>query len=607
MTYDLKKLDLLPLQCGVYLMKDEKNSVIYVGKANLLRQRVKQYFVPGRDSRDIIPHLISHVAEIDTVVVSSEKEALLLENTLIKQHQPKYNALLKDDKGYIALKINHKNKWPMLQLIRYKGKPAADGLYFGPYVSALAARKTFELMNHLFPLRQCSDQELMRRTRPCILYDMKRCIAPCVNKCTKAEYDHHVERTVKFLRGQDKEVLKELYAEMHSYADALEFEKAADLLKTIRQIESTLEEQHVDRPLGGDTDLFSLFRQGDEVIISKMWVRKGKLLDARAYNFSNAAEEDEELFSSFLLQHYALPNELPKEILVSIDLPDAALIAEILSEQRHSVRIFRPLRGDKAALLQIASRNAEASFKKEKDEQTIREKTLFEMQEAFHLNRYPERIECFDNSHTGGSQAVSSLIVFLDGKKEISQYRKYILKSIAPGDDYGAMREVLTRRYKRAKEENNLPDLLIVDGGKGHLQIGLKVMAELNIITVDVIGLAKEEGRHDKGVTAEKVFLPNLKDPILLRKTSKALFLLQQIRDEAHRFAISFHRKRRGKEILKSALEEIPGIGPVKRKALLRHFGSVQKIREATVEQLQAMKGLSKANVQAILDWRAAQ
>lgn len=605
MLYNTKKLDLLPLQCGVYLMKDSKGVILYVGKANSLRQRVKQYFAPGRDTREIIPYLIAHVSLIDTIIVSSEKEALLLENTLIKQHQPKYNALLKDDKGYIALKITHKSKWPKLQLVRYKGKPPADGLYFGPYTSALSARKTFDLISHLFPLRQCSDQELVRRTRPCILYDMKRCIAPCVNKCTKAEYDHHVERTVKFLRGQDKEVLKDLYTELQELSQNLEFEKAHELLKTIRQIEGTIEEQHVDRLLGGDADLFALFRQAEEVIIAKIVVRNGKLLDSRAYNFSNIVEDDEELLTSFLLQHYAQQQEIPKEILVSIDLPDSRLIEEILQEKKSSVRIFRPLRGDKSALMELAQRNAEASFKKEKNEQAIREKTLFEMQDQFHLTRYPEIIECFDNSHTAGSEPVSSLVVFRDGKKDTRHYRKYALKTVKPGDDYGSMYEVLSRRYKRAKEEDTLPDLLIVDGGKGHLQIALKVLAELNIITLDVIGVAKEEGRHDKGSTAEKVFLPNIKDPIFLRRTSPVLFLLQQMRDEAHRFAITFHRQRRSKKLIKSALEDIPGIGPVKRKALLRHFGSVKKLREASPEELKAVKEINRTDIQTILDWKA--
>lgn len=599
-------LESFPTKPGVYLMKGQDKTILYIGKAKNLRQRVKQYFVPGRDSRVIIPLLVSQVTEIDTIIVSSEKEALLLENTLIKDHQPKYNALLKDDKTYIALKINNKHPWPMLQVVRYRGRPEPDGLYFGPYTSAISARTTLDLLQRIFPLRQCSDQELIRRTRPCILYDMKRCIAPCVNKCTKEEYEHHVKRTIQFLRGQDNVVLKELYEDMRTCADNLEFETADEILKTIRQIEKTVEEQHVDRPLGGDEDAIAIFRQGEEVTIAQLIIRGGRLIGSKRYNFAHIAEEDDELLSSFLLQQYQGMSDVPKEILLPIELEEADLISDIISnEQKHKIHIHTPQRGTKKHLVDMAFSNAEASFKKEKDERAIREKTLFEMQEKFHLKHYPRRIECFDNSNISGTEPVSVLIVYIDGQKSPALYRKYKIKTVSSPDDYSTMHEVLTRRYKRAQEEKNLPDLLIVDGGKGHLNIALKVMSELNIITVDVIAVAKEQGRHDKGVTAEQIFLPNLKDPILLRSTSSVLFLLQRIRDESHRFAITFHRQRRNKETLKSVVEEIPGIGSKKQKLLLRHFGSAKKLFEATEEELKQVKGISKPNIQAILSFKS--
>lgn len=601
-NYDTLKLDSFPTQSGVYLMKNKEGIVIYVGKAKNLKQRVKQYFVPGRDNRAIIPLLVSKIFYIDTIVVSSEKEALLLENTLIKQHWPKYNALLKDDKTYVAIKINNKHPWPKVQLVRYKGKPKPDGIYFGPYTSALSARTTFELLNRLFPLRQCSDQELARRTRPCILYDMKRCVAPCVQKCSKEEYFQHVERTIKFLRGQDREVLKELYEEMQRYSEDLEFEEAQNVLKIIRQIERTVEEQNVDKPLGTDTDAIAIFREGEEVILIQLIIRAGKLLGSKHYNFAHIAEEDGELLSSFLLQQYIGHVDLPAEILLPLELSEADFIAEILSaEQRRKVYILTPQRGNKRALLDMAYANAESTFKKEKDVRAIREKTLFEMQEKLRLTRYPKVIECFDNSNISGQEPVSAMVVFFDGESDKSRYRKYKINSIQQPDDYATMHEVLMRRYKRAKEENNLPDLLVVDGGKGHLNVALKVLAELNIITVDVISVAKEQGRHDKGITAEQIFLPNNKDPIMLRPTSPIVFLLQRIRDEAHRFAISFHRQRRNKQTLKSAIEDIPGIGPIKRKALLTHFGSVKKLLLASIEEIKQVKGLSQANIDAIL------
>jgi len=584
-------------------MKKRGGDVLYIGKANNVRQRLRQYFVPGGDGRFMIPFLVSKVEEIDAIVVTSEKEALLLENTLIKQHQPPYNVLLKDDKSYIALKITNKQRWPSIQLVRYKGKPKPDGLYFGPYTGAGAARQTMDLLHRLFPLRQCSDQELARRTRPCILYDMKRCIAPCVNKCTKEEYDHHVERTIKFLRGQDKEVLKDLYQEMDSYADALEFEKAGMLLKTIRQIEKTIETQNVDKPLGVDSDALAIFRQAEEVILSQMIFRGGKLVGSRNFNFTKIAQDDQEILESFLLQHYEKAGQpFPAEILLPIPLSDAEVIADILSaNQPRKVYIFSPQRGEKKSLVEMAYLNAEAAFKREKDTQAIREKTLLEMQERLHLSHYPRYIECLDNSNLAGTNPVASIVSFTDGQKDGSRYRKYKIKTTESPDDYLTMREVLMRRCKRGKEENNLPDLLIVDGGKGHLNVALKVMAELNIISIDVIGVAKEQSRHDKGLSSEQIFLPNIKDPILLKRTSPILFLLQQIRDEAHRSAITFHRKRRSKKTLRSSIDDVPGIGPAKRLSLLRHFGSLKKLLQAKPEDLEQLKGLSQKNREAIL------
>lgn len=601
MPFDIKKLDLFPLKPGVYLMKGPQDEMLYIGKANNLRQRVKQYFAPGGDGRVMIPFLISKVETIETIIVTSEKEALLLENNLIKQHRPKYNALLKDDKTYIALKINIRHPWPMVSLIRYRGRPKADGLYFGPYTSAFAARETLDLIQRIFPLRQCSDQELLRRTRPCILYDMKRCIAPCVNRCTKEEYDHYVDGAVKFLKGQDKEVLKDLVGEMERQAEVLEFERASEILQTIKQIEKTIESQKVDKPLGEDADAFGIFRQGDEAVLCQLLFRSGKLVGSRRHNFSRIAQDDHELLESFLLQNYDEQAELPHEILLSAALENTNDIAEILSASRkRGVRIYAPQRGEKLAMVEMAIANAESFFRQEKDLQAMRERTLLEMEERFHLNRYPERIECFDISSIAGTEIVATMVVFTDGQKDSRRYRKYKIRSVDQSDDYASMREALSRRYQRAKDENDLPDLLVVDGGKGHLNMALKVLEELDIATIDVIGLAKEEGRHDRGMTEEQVFLPGAKDPILLRKNSPVLFLLQQIRDEAHRTAITYHRKLRTKKMVKSALEDIPGIGPKKRSLLLKHFGSIKKLREATPEEIAQIPRVTQKDIDAI-------
>ncbi|CUI17096.1 UvrABC system protein C [Candidatus Protochlamydia naegleriophila] len=601
MSYDPKKIDLFPTLPGVYLMKDEQGDVLYVGKAKNLRQRVKQYFVPGRDGRLMIPFLVAKIILIETIVVTSEKEALLLESNLIKQYKPRYNALLKDDKSYIALKIAHKDEWPTVRLVRYKGSPEPDGLYFGPYTSAQAARQTLDLLNRLFPLRQCSDQEFARRVRPCLLYQMKRCAGPCGSQCTKDDYNQHLDRTIKFLRGQNKEVLKDLHDEMRRYVQELEFERADQILKTIRYIEKTIESQYVDRPLGHDADAVGLFRHGDDVVLTLLLFRGGRLVGTRHFEFNHIAEEDHELLASFLLQHYDGRGEIPPDILLPVKMSDEQPVEDILSSRRgNKVTLHVPQRGEKKVLLEMAYTNAEALFKTQKDEVTLREKTLLEMQERFSLTNYPTRIECFDNSNIAGAEPVSSMVAFTNGLKDSKRYRTYRLKIGSKPDDYAAMQEVLMRRYRRAKEENDLPDLVVVDGGKGQLNVALKVFEELNVTGVDIIGLAKEQGRHDKGMTAEQVFLPEQKDPIVLKSNSPVLFLLQKIRDEAHRVAISFHRKRRSKTTLRSALDDIPGIGPARRKALLTHFGSLKKVELASDEELKGVKGISMANIAAI-------
>lgn len=494
MPFDTKKLNDFSADTGVYLMKNRQGSVLYVGKAKNLRQRIRQYFVSGGDGRVMIPYLIPLVETIDTIVVKSEKEALLLENNLIKQYKPKYNALLKDDKSYIALKVT-KHTWPRIDLVRYRGKPKADGMYFGPYTSAMAARKTLDLLHKIFPLRQCSDIEFSHRTRPCILYDMKRCIAPCVNYCTHDEYEELLKKTIRFLKGQDKEIVQELYKEMHRYSEALEFEKAGAIWQTITQIEKTIEGQNVDKPLGIDADVLGIFRQGEEVILSQLQFRHGRLTAARHYNFTQIAQDDPELLSSFIIQHYESQEVLPHEILVPTVLSEAEIIEEILSQNRaRKVAIHNPQRGHKKAVLQMAYANAEATFKKEKDAQAIRERTLLEIQEKFHLTNYPERIECFDISNISGAETVASLVVFTDGEKDSQRYRKYKIKEVKSIDDYSSMLEVLMRRLKRGKEENDLPDLIMIDGGKGHLNVAIKAMQELNIISVDLISIVKEEG-----------------------------------------------------------------------------------------------------------------
>lgn len=579
---------------GVYLMKNSAGVVIYVGKAKSLQKRLKQYFQPGRDERPMVPYLTAEIATIDIIVVPNEKEALLLENTLIKKHQPKYNALLKDDKTFISLMINHKHPWPMIKLIRTKGQPKKDGLFFGPYTSAYAARQTFELMTKLFPLRQCSDEELKKRTRPCLLYGIKRCMAPCVGKCTKDEYKIFVEQAIDFLRGHDKKVVQALKAEMEKASEALEYEKAGALLSTIRQIEHVTQGGGiVARTTGKDTDALALYREGSEVMLAQLFFREGKLVGSEHYTFSEAAETNEELMSSFILQYYKDRQDRPEEIV----LPFA--LSPYLKEIIH-IPLLCPQKGDKKAIVQIAEKNAKALFDQEKDENELAEKMLLDLQETLHLNRFPERIECFDTSNISGSDLVASMIAYTHGKYDKKRTRLFKIRDIPVGDDYAALHQVVSRRLIRAKEENDLPDLIIVDGGKGQLGRALEVIKELDIATVDVISVAKQEGKHDKGLTQEQIYLTSSPDPILLPLHSPLLFLLQRIRDEAHRTAIGFHRKQRSKRTMTSMIDEIPGIGPIKKKRLLSHFGSLQRILSASESALLEVKGITSKDIEQI-------
>jgi len=600
--YDPKQLDKFSLEPGVYLMKNETGEVIYVGKAKQLKKRIKQYFASSGDSRPMIPYLLEEIAHIDTIVVENEKEALLLENTLIKKHQPKYNAFLKDDKTFISLMINHQHPWPRIQLIRYKGKPKLKGHYFGPYTSAFAARQTYELLTKLFPLRQCSDEELKRRSRPCLLYGIKRCIAPCVELCSKEEYHTLVEGAMQFLKGKDQEVLAKLYEEMELASESLEFEKAAALLQTIKQIEHVTNTRQIVQKAGSkDSDSIALFRQGDDVILMQLFVREGKLVGSEHYSFSHALEEDEALFTSFVLQCYQQKRDLPQEILLPIILKEAHVLEEILMEaHQKKIQILTPEKGNKKALVRLARKNAKTTFEQEKDETELREKMLLDLSETLKLTRFPRRIECFDTSNISGSDLVASMVAFTDGLYDKKRTRYYKIKNIEKGDDYAALHQVLSRRLMRAKDEDDLPDLVLIDGGKGQLNIGLKVFKELDIANVDLAAITKEEAKHTKGLTAERIFLPDQPEPVSLSTHSPLLFLLQQIRDAAHERAIGFHRKRRSKRILTSALEAIPGIGPIKKKRLLKHFGSFKRIQLATDEELLSVKGVTAKDVEAI-------
>lgn len=589
-------LDKIPKEPGVYLMKNKGGEILYIGKAKQLRSRVKQYFVPGRDGRMMVPFLTSQVSDIETIVTFSEKEALLLENNLIKKHQPKYNVLLKDDKTFISLTVNHKHAWPMIRIARYRGKPKEGGLHFGPYTSAFAARQTLDLMNRVFKLRQCSDRELTSRNRPCLLYSIKRCLAPCVGKCTDEDYSIEVKRAIDFLKGNDKAVVKELMEEMDKASANLEYERAGALHKTMQQIEHvTRSKQTIVRSKGKDCDIFALYHEGKHHIIAQLIYREGRLIGADHFKFIELASTDEEIWESFLLQHYQDPQKRPPEVLLPIDLKNHKTLEELLE-----LSIVHPRKGEKAHLIELALKNARSIGV----EAHSKEELLLDLQETCGLDRCPVRIECFDTSNISGTDLVACMVGFTDGKRDKERTRLFKVKGVDKPDDYGAMREVLTRHYSKAKEKDELPDLTLVDGGKGQLNVALEVFKELEIANVDVISLAKEEGRHDKGLNFEKIFIPYKKDPIFLSPRSSTLFILQQIRDEAHRVAISYHRKRRSKRLIQTELDLITGIGPKKRTLLLKHFGSVKQIKEASRSQLEEVSGLTKKDVEALINFQ---
>jgi excinuclease ABC subunit C len=588
-------LDTLPLKPGVYLMKDASGKILYIGKAKALKERVKQYF-NFTDTRAMIPFLLNQLHEIEHIVTFSEKEALILENTLIKKHKPKYNILLKDDKTFISLVINPKEKWPRIKLIRYKeDQKKEEGLYFGPYTSALSARATFETMTKIFPLRQCSDRELLSRKRPCLLYSIKRCLAPCVAKCTKLDYDHTVKEAVYFLKGKSQSVLNDLKKNMEKAANALEFEKAGSILKTIRQIEETLSKQKSSVKLNiHDLDAINFIRKGHYTLFIKLIFRNGSLVSSEHYDFSLTFENDDEMLSSFLMQHY-VKEKAPEEILLPIEIEDHKTLSEIIE-----AKITTPERGDKKNIIDLAYENAKSIYEQEKMSGASKEELLLELKETLGLSRLPLKIECYDTSHISGSDAVASMAAFTNGIKDKKRSRIYKIKKQKNADDYSSLRETLTRRLTRALEEDELPDLIIVDGGKGQLSTVLDVCKNLNIASLDVISLAKEESRHDKGLTKERIFIPDKLEPISLNPHSSLHFFLQTIRDEAHRKAIQFHRKKRQERVKLSVLDNIQGIGPLKKKRLLQEFGSVKRILEATDDELSKVKSINKNDIEAL-------
>jgi len=590
----------LPTRSGVYLFKDKRGKVLYVGKAKNLRARVRQYLL-GHDSRYKVRYLVAQARDVQPIITDTEKEALILENSLIKKYKPRYNAKLKDNTAFLHLRLDVKNDWPRYTLTRKVRDDRAR--YFGPYPSASKARDTLAFLERNFQLRTCNDKELKARTRPCILHQMHRCAAPCVEGYTdKVAYGEILQETVLLLEGRNQELLDRLKARMADAAEGLQFEEAARLRDLVRTLTDTGEQQKTADTRLGDRDIWALFRDGDAGCGVVLPVREGLMLEPIAFPFQGAIDVDGEMLSSWLNSWYD-GIFIPPEILLHAEPPDREALEEVLGERRGGrVHLKIPQRGEKLKLVELAKVNAEHRFKRDDNKEGRRLGALDRLAELLGLASPPFRIECFDNSNIQGMHPVASQVVFVDGQPAKEHYRTYKVKTVVGADDFATMAEILERRFTRAKEEDLFPDLLVVDGGRGQLNAALKVLKKLGIENQQAIGLSKPrtERRWGNYEAVDKIVLADRAEPIILQDNDPALNVLRHIRDESHRFAITFHRKQRRKATLTSALDGIAGVGPTRRKNLLRHFGSVRKIREATPAQIAEVKGVSAAMAKTI-------
>jgi excinuclease ABC subunit C len=599
----------LPTGPGVYLFKSERGSVLYVGKAQNLKSRVRQY-VSGGDGRIRIPALVTRAASVDVLITGNVKEALLLENELIKQHRPPFNVRLRDDKQYLALRIDENETWPRVTMVRRFRKDGAQ--YFGPYTSSVALKSSLSKLRRLFPLRSCTDatfKDYARRGRPCIEYEMKRCLGPCCALTEADAYSAQVRGTILFLRGKSRELVDNIEREMAEAAAGERFEEAARLRDRIQAVERTIESQQIVTEGGVDRDVFAVAREGGEVEMQVLHVREGRVIGARDFSFSNVRIDDGEVMSSFLGQFYGSGegHAPPREILTSVDFEDDGALPSLWRERfDQNVSIRRAQRGGGRRLIEIAERNAALSLATRLAARESVDTALDELASRCHLNVRPHRIECYDVSNLQGTLAVASRVVFEDGEPVKKDYRRYRIREAEAGDDYGCMREVLDRRLARVDAEP-LPDLLMVDGGRG--QVGVVAAAlEDKDLEVEVLGISKERDdaspslrvKRSGGLKAERLFKPGRANPILLSPSSRGLLLLQRIRDESHRFAIEFQRELRSKVNMTSILEELPGIGPTKRRALLKTLGSLRAVRNADLETLVGVPGISARDADQI-------
>jgi len=587
----------IPSQPGVYRMLDEDGTILYVGKAKDLKRRVASYF--GRALNRRLQVMVAQITDIQVTVTRTEGEALLLENDLIKSHRPRYNVLLRDDKSYPFIYLDTAHRYPRLAF--YRGPRKGRGRYFGPYPSAWAVRETLQLMQKLFPVRQCQDSFYRTRTRPCLQHQIKRCTAPCVGYITPEDYAADVEHSIKFLEGRTDEVIAELGERMEQAAEALEFERAATLRDQIATLQRIQQKQYVTAD-GGDVDIVAAAGEGGTVCVQVFFIRGGRNLGNKAF-FPQVPDTDaslESVLSAFLAQFYA-DKQVPPEVLVNLEPDERAFLEAALGERAgRRVAIRHRLRSERARWVEMATHNAELALQSRLGSRAGYARRLEQLRDVLGLDEPPRRMECFDISHTRGELTVASCVVFDQEGPRKSDYRRFNIDGITPGDDYAAMEQALSRRYKRVqKGEVPLPDVLFIDGGKGQLGAVDAVLQELGINGLILVGVAKGP---DRKAGAEQLWLPGTKAPLLPGADSPAMHLVQQIRDEAHRFAITGHRQRRDKARRTSILEAIPGVGPKRRQTLLRAFGGLRGLARAAPEDIARVDGISAELARRIHD-----
>ncbi|MDH5336885.1 MAG: excinuclease ABC subunit UvrC [Nitrospira sp.] len=598
MTIDVlqSKLAHLPGSPGVYLFKNEQGEIIYIGKAAVLADRVRSYFQKGTDHSLKTSLLVSHITDLETMVTRSELEALILESNLVKRHKPRFNIVLRDDKQYPYVRLPIKEDFPRLSIVRRVQKDGA--LYYGPYTPANALRETLKVIKHVFPLATCTIDIDGTADRACIEFEIKRCMAPCTGNQSKEEYHQIVKQVRQFLEGRDHELLDDLRTRMGIAAAREEFEEAARLRDRLFKIQRMLEKQRITQTSATDQDVIGLARQGSAVDLQILFVRGGLLIGRKDFFWPQSADApDEELVRSAIEQFYNKDGQPPREVLVPTDLEDTALIQQWLSDKRgESVHVRSPERGAKHQLVLLAEENAAAAVADHlRDEERDRQAGE-ELKRLLRLEQAPRRIEGFDISNTMGNDSVASMVVWEDGQMKKTDYRRFKIQTVEGANDFASMKEVVTRRYGR-EESLAQPDLILIDGGLGQLAAALEGLKEAGQPGLPILGLAKARGDKE-----ERVFLAGRKNPIVLRATSPATHLLQHIRDEAHRFAITFHRKLRGKSLVSSRLDQVIGIGEIRRNQLLEKFGSLDKVVSASDEALQEA-GL---NAETVLNLRRA-